>query len=394
MKRFQLTLCLLMAASFLPIVTTTADEGDPVAIRRWPDGGFTVETMWNLHVGISLTEQDKQVIPRTVDFELNALQTDERKLVFRLPNQEKPTTRIYTADRHGPNAIAVSSAGPFIKPAPGQPPDWTGSVEVDGVEITFFNLESVGSIREQLELADDWGVELKPDVIVACNEDFDEALIRAIASGLKPRVLIVNPALKKIGEEIVWHVGYNTLAVSAQVNQDETGTRFVSLGDQPFELSTELAELFSKKEAACRESRELFVKLSIEQMNFRPTNGTHTPRWNTEHMMGRELLFFSQIYHAVDPAIPVMDLNPRQMPDDYEMAHPDWTGAEEARQMERVEAFTRRFAYLLDGLDLDQKAKGSKFWTLRALLKQMERHYGEHTANVRKKIQLDDWPEN
>ncbi len=109
--------------------------------------------------------------------------------------------------------------------------------------------------------------------------------------------------------------------------------------------------------------------------------------------MGRELLFFSQIYHAVDPAIKIMDLNPKQMPKDYEFAHPDWTGEEEARQMLRVENFTRRFAYLLDGMDLDAKANGSRFWTPRALLKQMERHYTEHTANVIKKKQLEGWPE-
>ena len=70
--------------------------------------------------------------------------------------------------------------------------------------------------------------------------------------------------------------------------------------------------------------------------------------------MGRELVFFSQIYNAVDPMIPVMDLNPKQMPKDYEFAHPDWTGAEEARQMQRVAAFTRRFAYLLDKMELDE----------------------------------------
>ena len=60
--------------------------------------------------------------------------------------------------------------------------------------------------------------------------------------------------------------------------------------------------------------------------------------------------------------------------------------------MERVEAFTRRFAYLLDGMKLDEKAKGSSFWTPRALLLQMIKHYSEHTANVVKKKLLADWP--
>ena len=91
--------------------------------------------------------------------------------------------------------------------------------------------------------------------------------------------------------------------------------------------------------------------------------------------------------------IPVMDLNPRQMPKDYTFAHSDWTGAEEAAQMMRVEAFTRRFAYMLDGMDLDKKAKGSKFWRPRGLLEQMERHYNQHSANVVKKMDLEGWPD-
>ena len=107
--------------------------------------------------------------------------------------------------------------------------------------------------------------------------------------------------------------------------------------------------------------------------------------------MGRELLFFSQIFHEQDPAIPVMNLNPKQMPPDYEARYPDWTGKEEARQMQRVTSFTSRFAYLLKELPLDEKAPGSN-WTPRALLRQMDRHYTEHTENVKKKFELPDWP--
>jgi hypothetical protein len=108
-------------------------------------------------------------------------------------------------------------------------------------------------------------------------------------------------------------------------------------------------------------------------------------------MMGRELGFFSTIFAELDPAIPVINLNPAQMPPDYKAAHPNWSGAEEARQMKRVTKFTRRFSYLLEGVDLDEQAPGSR-WTLRRLLEQMHRHYGEHTANVKKKFALPDWP--
>ncbi len=183
----------------------------------------------------------------------------------------------------------------------------------------------------------------------------------------------------------------NTVAVRAAQAGEPESRRTVLLGNQPLTLPIELEQLMAAKEAACTASQKVFAELSVKQMNFRPSNGSHTPRWNAEHMMGRELLFFSQIFHAQDEAIPVMDLNPKQMPPDYVYRHPDWTGTEEARQMQRVASFTSRFAHLLKDLPLDEKAPGSN-WTPRGLLRQMDRHYSEHTANVKKKFELEDWP--
>ncbi|MCH7751562.1 MAG: MBL fold metallo-hydrolase [Planctomycetes bacterium] len=183
----------------------------------------------------------------------------------------------------------------------------------------------------------------------------------------------------------------NTVAIRSNGRVAER-RQLVVLPYQPWELPQELAELFARKEAASRASQEVFAPLSVNQMNHRPSDGTHTPRWNAEHMMGRELGFFSEIYAELDPTITAIDLNPAQMPPDYKAAHPDWSGAEEARQMERVAAFTRRFSYLLDGLDLDEQAPGSR-WTPRRLLEQMHQHYREHTANVNKKFALPDWPQ-
>lgn len=165
----------------------------------------------------------------------------------------------------------------------------------------------------------------------------------------------------------------------------------VVLRDRPWQMPEELEALFQRMEAAARDSREVFRALSVEQLNHRPSDGTHTPRWNAEHMMGRQLGFFSSVYHAIDPMVTRINLNPKQMPEDYQPAHPDWTGAEEARQIERAGAFARRFAFLLAGKDLDEKIEGSP-WPLRGLLEQMERHYREHTANVKKKFSLPDWP--
>lgn len=159
-----------------------------------------------------------------------------------------------------------------------------------------------------------------------------------------------------------------------------------------WQATGELAELLGKMRAANEASQETFRPLSVEQMNWAPPNGTHTPRWNVEHMAGRQLLFFSQIYAAIDPERhEAVDLNPAQMPPDYRAAHPEWSGADEADWMQRVSDYVQGHAYLLEGLDLDEKAPGSR-WKLRRLLKQMDRHYGEHTANVVKKFDLPGWP--
>ncbi len=162
--------------------------------------------------------------------------------------------------------------------------------------------------------------------------------------------------------------------------------------DAPPAVPDQLRRLFDRMEAANRRSQDVFRKLSVGQMNFKPSDGTHTPRWNAEHMAGRQLLFFSQIYHALDPSIPVVDRNPRQMPVDYEARNPSWSGKDEARAMQRVDDFCRRYAYLLDDIEVNDKPPATSWPSLGALLLQMEKHYDEHTANVKKKFQLPDWP--
>ncbi len=187
------------------------------------------------------------------------------------------------------------------------------------------------------------------------------------------------------------HVTGNTFAYRYTKQAEWKKTTFVLLGSESWKPNAELAKLLVRMEKSCSASQEVFKPLSAKQMNFKPSNGTHTPRWNPEHMMGRQLLFFSEIFAAVDPTFEKVDLNPKQMPKDYVAAHPDWTGAQEAEQMERVSQYVRRFAYLLDGIDLDERAPGSR-WTLRGLMLQMERHFTEHTENVKKKFDLPDWP--
>ena len=159
-------------------------------------------------------------------------------------------------------------------------------------------------------------------------------------------------------------------------------------------LNTELEGLLSKMEAACKKSQMVFKPLSVAQMNFKPSDGTHTPRWNAEHLYGRQLQFFSQIYHSIDPEnFEVVELYPAQMPKDYVAAHPEWSGEKEAEQMKKISRYIRTYAYLLNDLDLDKKVEGTN-WSPRKLCQVMTAHFAEHTANVQKKFKLADWPSN
>lgn len=386
MPRKLPTILVLICLAITGLPKLNADDGHPITIRRWSDTGFTIETMGNMHVGSGLTEADRKRLPRPVDFQVSDLApkghaiirwSTETSSVVTYPNSERDEESVehdITVHRGAwqtTGALVFSVAGGLL---------------IDLNAITLDEIENLVR-HDNPEHSQTWLA------AIATSAEFNPEQLELIRDKLNPQVMIVNSSVNKIGNQKVEAISHNTIAVSASEKFDrKAATRFVSLGDQPWAMTDELAGLFTKKEAACKSSREMFAKLSVNQMNFKPGDGSHTPRWNSEHMMGRELLFFSQIFHAADPNIPVMDLNPRQMPKDYTFAHSDWSGAEEAAQMMRVEAFTRRFAYLLEGKDLDTKAAGSRFWTPRGLLEQMERHYNQHSANVVKKMDLEGWP--
>ena len=395
------TACITTLASLLAGLICQplfADHGEPVAIRQWPDGGFSVETMWDLHAAVGLNDTTRRLLPRKPDAELESLpvMAGWTANLARRANKERPTLG-ETPEEPVPHQMSlVISKNYETKPhLDARPLSSATSIYADGLQIYFLDHDRVSMEDRLLKIKR--ATRLGPAfVAVATGEQFTAEFCAKYAAAYQPSLMIVNPSLEKIGEESVEKIAHNTVAAVAgkKSESDEfkaRQTRFVSLGTQPYQMSKEVTKLFIKKEAASAASRKIFSELSVEQMNFKPSNGSHTPRWNTEHMMGRELLFFSQIYHGVDPAIKIMNLNPKQMPKDYKFAHPDWTGEEEARQMLRVENFTRRFAYLLDEMDLDTRPKGSR-WTPRALLRQMDRHYAEHTANVVKKKQLEGWP--
>jgi hypothetical protein len=416
-----------------------ADPGQPVAVRWWGQGFVTIETFWNLRVAIDPDRAHRHRSPRQeVDLLLISDHTFDKEnaplyaavsqtvisglsdgeyadidvVLDRRPNDRSPDVFPATDERpRSGHAIRVHSFRAHEGPVPGRSGPITPMlIEVDGVRI--FHASRLGqsnlvdAMVEQLERVDVLLVPVGGALSGSLNAERAAALTARLAPRLVVPIWPVEERHEDRGGDSVKQflealpssydrreaVG-NTLAVRSLGPGERVRPAVVVLKTQPWSMPEAMADLFRAKDAAGRASQEVFRPLSAAQMNHRPADGTHTPRWNVEHMAGRELGFFSQIYHAAEGAVPVMDVNPKQMPPDYVAAHPDWDGAEEARQIERVQAFTRRFAYLLDGADLDEKPEGHRWWTLRGLLAQMQRHYGEHTANVKKKFALPDWPD-
>jgi hypothetical protein len=350
----------------------SADEGQPLAVRVWPNQCISIETHWGLRLGIRLDGQSPKDITVPADQVVSMSQTLGH-VMFREPNSDSvswlPLGEAKTTD---PNQITVQSMeGGALQ------------ISVDGVCIVVANSESKNATGKKTQPIDVLFV--SP---TGAEKEFN-ASTNTCVDRFQSRI-VLPIGFDAVKGENVQQIAHNTLAVSA-TEATEFKQRIVVLGDEPWQMPDEFEKLFAAMEKACNKSRDVFAKLTVEQMNFRPANGSHTPRWNSEHMMGRQLLFFSQVYHSVDPAIKIMNLNPKQMPTEYVFAHKDWSGAEEARQLQRVSDFCRRFAYLLDGMKVTDKAKGTMWPSLKALLVQMERHYLEHTANTVKKFALPGW---
>lgn len=426
----------ILSLIFCSVPRVNADPGNPVAVRWWGQGMVSIETYWNQcvvidpyalrigyddphvrgdlvlathehfdHNNVELVSGDPSVM-RGLDE--NGKVQDVHHRLDRLPDEEKAQWRDYkrwiNRDSH---AIEVTSIPSWHDDKQGSERGANAMflIEVDGVRIVHCgDLGQTRLTNEQLEALGRVDLLLIP---VGGKYTIDGQQASVIVRQLNPRRVVpihyktpalaidldgVEPFLDALrtDHEIVRPAG-NTVAIRSTARREPGRPQVFVLGYRPWEMPPEMAKLFAAMETANRAAQAVFAPLSIAQMNHRPSDGTHTPRWNAEHMMGRELGFFSEIYAELDPELVKIDLNPAQMPPDYVAAHPDWTGAEEARQIERVSEFTRRFSYLLADLELDEQAPGSR-WILPGLLEQMERHYGEHTANVKKKFELPDWP--
>lgn len=371
--------CLLIAVGVSHPDACRADEGDPIAVRRIGKDCIQLVSFWDLTLNVvpgEATDQNDPGAPREL-----SLNGSYDHVLLRQPNHEQVEWRpANDSDSEQPNVIRVTR-----KAAPGSDAAVL-NIRVDGCCLVLGSADTIASMNDDLPAC---------DLLVVWGEADTQWLQKLAMKIDAPQVLLVEGIPESLSPE-GWdlrRISHNTMAVSHDGNTQSASKPSLSeLGTEPWEMPQDLSDAFRRMEQACVQSQKVFAPLSASQMNHRPANGTHTPRWNAEHMMGRQLVFFSQIYHEIDPAIPVINRNPKQNPEDYQAAHPDWSGQEEAWQMARVMNFTQRFAYLLEGQALDRRAPGSRWPTLEALLNQMERHYQEHTANTEKKFALPDWP--
>ena len=387
--------CLCLALfSFCSLTSLRAETGELIAVFVEPTG-CAIETMGGYRIAIGSENDSKIEIGELSDLKTSKFQPahvlnyDPQKqnnhwTLNRQPNQLKSECKPGLASE----ALSLNKMLIYqrVFDDKNHPSTW---IETDGVTVCDLGTNRIADVLKTNTMT--------CDVIVATGcPDADDDSLNLLNAQMKPRFILLAEDNETVADDKVTKItDHNFIAVAgrAKNDADKSVTQWIKISDQPWKMTnTELSGLFDRKEASSASSRAVFAPLSAGQINFVPGDGSHTPRWNTEHMMGRELLFFSQIYHSIDPEIPVMNLNPKQMPKDYVAAHSDWSGQEEALLTLRVEAFSRRFAYLLKDLPLDEKTKGSKMWSPRGLLKQMERHYNQHTENVKKKMELENWP--
>jgi hypothetical protein len=391
----SLSTALVLLGAVLSGTHVNAATGDPFAIQRWPGEELTIETLSGLRILIQ-SETGERLTDQDADITLLPGEICDHHL-YRKANEEYPIWQRSSAGQQLPsNSVTAQS----IRLCP---VDKTTVllIEVDGVSILIVPPRWVDG--ETAYASEDV---VSADLLILPSSDPDNLSspsIQSLVAALKPQTILLSGlessddffadvAATIYPKAELRTVDHNTLAVCHQKDYQKSKPSVVRLSSNVWQMPEELDERFTAMELASDYSQRVLTQLSTNRMNFKPSNGTHTPRWNAEHMTGRQLGFFSQIYHAVDPMIPVMDFNPKQMPEDYVPANPSWDGAEEARRMKQVSQYCRRFAYLLDEIDLDDKPPAVRWPTLRALVDQMENHFQEHTANVVKKFDLPDWP--
>lgn len=415
-----------------------ADPGKPVAVRWWGHALVTIETYWNLtiaidpwppdfgyanpvlsadlvlvthphsdHNGVEMIKcANPPVRGMSADGKISALDI----VLDRPPNSSRPLLHQHTPGAPtSSHAVRIRTVDSFHDNFQGAQRGRNAMmlIEADGVRILHcgdlgqtslspLQLDAIGKVdvllipvggMATLDGPQAIGIveQIKPRYTIPIHYNTPDAGFRSLLDTVDP-FLAAAPS-----HYTQSRLKGNTLAVAMAAMPLPGEPKIVVPNYVPAELPQELTAALNRAERANREAQAVFANLTAAQMNHKPSDGTHTARWNAEHTMGTELWLFSSIYSHLDSNIRPIDLRPKQMPTEYAPAHAAWTGAEEARQMERAAAFTRRFAYLLADLDLQAKPQGSP-WPLREVFQRMEDHYPSHAANVKKKFALPDWP--
>lgn len=286
--QFSLFLLFLVA---IP-VNLLAAGGDPVAVRKWTGGVVSVETQWGLHLVIDPSGNSEQHLQRKSDQTVSP-DNDLDHVLSRQANAAAASwTPVGISEVSDANAMHVKT----IRQLNGQA---ALLIEVDGVRILyvparwFLAQSSQDSISIKMK-----GIE-KPDLMILDCEHPEHLTDQGTATLLnivKPKRVLFNridPAddskVKTIqdqygGEKVVVHANRNTIAMSNSAPDSEM--QFLAIGASPWQMPDSLSGLFAAMEKANEDSQAVFSNLSANQMNFKPANGTHTPRWNSEHMMG------------------------------------------------------------------------------------------------------------
>ncbi|MEE8156389.1 MAG: MBL fold metallo-hydrolase, partial [Phycisphaerales bacterium] len=359
--RRKITVVAGLLAALAAVWPAAADPGKPVAVRWWGQAFVTIETYWDLTVAIDpyatrIGYEDPRITADVVlvthshadHSNINLLGTGASSVIGlddngnvvsidmvldRLPNQDEPTVAAYSPSaQYSDHAVRFRTIASFHDDQSGNRRGNNAMflVAADGVRILHCgDLGQTKLTEDQLRQIGSVDVLLVP---VGGVYTVDGEQATGIVDQINPRYVV--PIHYKTPQlSIVLHTDEefrralpatfervaangNTFAATRELGATRDEPQVVTLHARPWIMPTELAELYESKDAVCRTSQAVFATLSVNQMNHRPSNGKHTPRWNAEHMMGRELGFFSRIFSAVDPAIPHINLNPEQMPPD------------------------------------------------------------------------------
>jgi len=198
-----------------------ADDGQPVAIRKWSGGALTVETMWGFQVELGTNVSNEQALPRESDLKTADVSPGKSKTLQRLPNQAKLSILDEATAAKDGNSVVVSK-------------NETGSissVSIDGLTIVDLNGAGADAVVKLLNSGDEkplgFATKGQQLAVIATGDDFDEKACGVIYDMLKPRLIVVNSKLTKVSNQEVEAVAHNTVAVSAQ---KRSGLQKVAIG--------------------------------------------------------------------------------------------------------------------------------------------------------------------